>query len=380
MTETKFADAATLAGTRMTNDGYMVAEVRCARTGCQDYLASEMGVDGDVITVYRPPEVVFDKASMATFAGKPVTIGHPSDPVTAENWKSLAVGDIGEDIARDGEFIRVPIKLMDAAAIEAVMSGTREISMGYSTGIEFRDGTAPDGTPYQAVQVGPIRINHLAIVPHARGGSKLRIGDGAGQWGASPLNNREDAHMADNAIKTRTVMIDGLSVETTDAGAQALEKLKSDISDAANAHKAEIADRDKTIAAKDAEIATKDAKIKDLESKILDAAAIDKLVKDRADFVAKVRAIDPETVTDGKSQAEVMKAVVIAKRGAEMADKSDAYIEAAFDILASDVKTDDAAKVLAGGTTVKVGDRDKLYADRDREIADAWKTPKKKEA
>lgn len=158
MTEHRFTDAVTLANTRKTNDGYLVAEIRCARTGCQTYLGSEIGVqDKDKVTVYRPESTVFNRDSMATFAGKPITIGHPSEMVTAENWKDHAVGDIGEDIARDGEFIRVPIKLMDAAAIKQVEDGMREVSMGYTTPISLEDGVAPDGTPYQAVQTGPLR-------------------------------------------------------------------------------------------------------------------------------------------------------------------------------------------------------------------------------
>lgn len=86
MTERNFTDFAPINGTRITADGYMVAEVRCARTGCQDYRAEDFGLmGGGVITVYRPEEVVFDKASLATFAGKPVTMGHPAEPVTADN-------------------------------------------------------------------------------------------------------------------------------------------------------------------------------------------------------------------------------------------------------------------------------------------------------
>lgn len=148
----------------------------------QPYHASELGVPASfgIVNVYRPEAVVFDKASLATCAGKPVTLDHPPEPVTAANRKRYAVGDIGTEIARDGEFVRVPIKLMDAAVIRAIQDGAREISMGYTTENRVEDGEAPDGTRYQAVGLGPIRINHLAIVCKARGGSSLRIGDGPG--------------------------------------------------------------------------------------------------------------------------------------------------------------------------------------------------------
>ncbi len=373
MTDHRFTDTAPMSGARITADGYLVAEVRCARTGCQDYLASDFGLDGGgTISVYRPEDVVFDKASMATFAGKPVTMGHPAEPVTADNWKALAVGDIGMEVARDGDYVRVPIKLMDASAVSAVQAGTRQLSMGYTTGMEMRDGVAPDGTAYRAVQTGPIRINHLAIVPQARGGSNLRIGDGADQWGATPIINGKDADMPDG-IKTRTVMIDGLSVETTDAGAQALEKLTRDAADAKAAS-------DKVIAAKDAELATKDATIADLKAKVLDAGALDKLVSDRADLIARAKTLH-DAEYSGKSLADIRKAVVLAKRGVAVADKSDAYFEAAFDLLAADAKVDDPAAKALGDMAGKkaVDDREKVYSDRSKSLSDAWKTQPKKE-
>lgn len=372
MTEHQFVDAAPISGARRTADGYLVAEVRCARTGCQDYMASDFGLSGGIVTVYRPEDVVFDKASMATFAGKPVTIGHPASPVTAENWKDVAVGDIGTEIARDGEFVRVPIKLMDAAAIQAVLDGTREISMGYTTGVEIRDGVAPDGTPYQAVQTGPIRINHLAIVPQARGGSKLRIGDGAVQWGAAPITPREkELEMSDNL---KTVVLGDKAVQVAAADAHAIETFKSDTAKAVADQKST---HDKAMAAKDAELATKDARIKELEGKVLDAAALDALVKDRADLVARAKSIAPAVVTDGLAAIDIKRAVVVAKSGAEMADKSEAYIDAAFDILSKDAKDDPVAKALADAGTKKIVDLNAVYAARDAELGNAWKMEKK---
>ena len=41
----QFNDRAEIKGFRATADGYLVGEVLCARTGCQDYYAGEMGLD-----------------------------------------------------------------------------------------------------------------------------------------------------------------------------------------------------------------------------------------------------------------------------------------------------------------------------------------------
>lgn len=339
----QFTDAASVAGMRLTKDGYLVAEVRCARHGCQTYLGSEIGVsDLDTVTVYRPERAVFDKTSLATFAGKPVTMGHPAQPVTAENWKDHAIGSIGEEIARDGEFVRVPMTIMDAAAIRAVQDGTREISMGYTTGISIEDGVAPDGTSYQAVQTGPIRINHLAIVPKARGGEQLRVGDGADHWGVSPVPTAaKDSVMTDKAL--RTVVVGDEAVETTDAGARAIEKLKAQIV----AKDAEIRDNAKShadaIAKKDEDIGTLKADLKSAQ----DAAKIDvdQLVADRAALVDQVRAVDAKIDPKGKTDADLRKAAVAARLGDEMVkDASEAEVLGMFKAIAKDAKPVDQVR------------------------------------
>lgn len=368
----QFTDSAPLTGVRTTADGYMVGEVLCARTGCQQYLASDFGLmDGGVVTVYRAPEVVFAKDSLATFAGKPVTMGHPSEPVTADNWKALAIGDIGTEIARDGEFVRVPYKIMDATAIAEIQAGTREVSMGYTTGIEMRDGVAPDGTPYQAVQTGPIRINHLAIVPKARGGSQLRIGDGAAHWGLAPLPPKEkEIGMSD---QLKTVVLGDKAVQVAADSVQTIDAFKADAAKALNDAKA---DHDKALATRDATLAAKDAEIATLKAKVLTDADIDKRVADRADLIARAKAIHATIDASGKSEADIKRTVVKAKLGDAENGKSDAYIDAMFDILADADKSDPVKKALADAKKPETHSND-VYTQRDKDLSDAWKTPAK---
>lgn len=335
----QFVDDAALSGVRQTSDGYLVAEVKCARTGVQLYRGSEMGLaDRDTVRVYRPEAAVFAKDSLATFAGKPVTIGHPSGMVNASNWKALAVGDIGEDIARDGEFVRVSIKLMDAAAIQVVKGGTRELSMGYTTPIEMHDGRTPTGEAYDAIQTGPIKINHLAIVPKGRAGSECRIGDAADAWGAAPLtmSDTKEDHMSD-ALKT--VVLGDKAVQVYAADTAIIDAWKAaqtqKLTDAEKAHKA-------AIDTKDAEIATKDAEIEKLTKSQLSDTDLDVRVQARAELVGKAVSIAKDVETTGLSDADIRKAVVAAKLGdAAIKDKSDAYVEARFDVLAEDAAKGD---------------------------------------
>jgi uncharacterized protein len=369
----QFNDLAILGTPRKTANGYLVGEARCARIGCQVYRASEIGMTGDgLITVYRPESAVMDEASLATYAGKPVTLNHPPVPVTSENWKTYAVGDVGTRIARDGDFVSVPYKIMDSIAITAIDAGTREISMGYTTPIDMVDGVAPDGTRYQAIQTGPIVINHLAIVPKARGGSELRIGDGAANWGASPVTDadKKGSQMADTL---QTIMVDGIPISTADGYAAAIAKLQSTVADMTTQAEKDKAKADAEKAAMEKEMAGKDADLAASDAAKMTDAMLDARVAARADLLSKAKAIVKDIATAGLSDAAIRKAVVLAKLAdASMADKSDAYIEARFDGLA-----DAAAKSDPIGQ-IKLRDKsvtslDAIYEQRDADLANAWK-------
>lgn len=334
-----FEDAVTISGTRRTQDGYLVAEARAVRTGIQMYAGVEVGrPDLPMVAVYRAADQVFDDASLQSFTHAPVTLDHPADAVTAENWKDLAVGEVSTAAKKDGEWVHLPLILKDAAAIQAVESGKRELSAGYTCELLWGDGVdAATGQTFQASQTN-IKINHLAIVDKARAGSKARIGDAQPvSWGISP--HTADERISPMADTLRKMLVDGLQVETTDAGAAAIEKLMKDkeILSSEKANQAVI--HDTAIRAKDAELAKKDAEIDALKAKVLDDAAIDKRVQDRADLIAVAGKIAADVKTSGLSDAAIRKAVVTAKIGdAAIAGKPDAYIDARFDILAEDAK------------------------------------------
>lgn len=381
-----FTDAVLLDGEpRITSDGYMVATARAARTGVQTYLRAELGLDGDgTINVYRPEAEVFKADSLASYAAKPVTVGHPGTPVNASTWREVGIGNVGADVMRDGEFVRVPLILMDAEGIEKARTTHREISMGYSAQVVMRDGVAPDGTPYEAEQQN-IKINHLAFVERARGGSKLRIGDGAGSWGACPVTSERKPEK-EKIMTLKTVTVDGIPVEVTDQGATVIATLQTRLADATKkitdaeasharaladkdtAHAAAISAKDKELADKDAELAKKDAEIDAAKANVVDAAALDKLVQARGGLIATARSIAKDVKTDGLTDAEIRKAVVVAVKGEDrVKDKSDAYIDAAFDNLVEDAAKgtpDPVRGVILGGV--------KTVGDAETQANDAW--------
>ncbi|HBT01638.1 MAG TPA: hypothetical protein DEB47_17680 [Citreicella sp.] len=332
MTNHRFTDASTITGARKTADGFIVAEAFVARAGVQIYRGAEVGLaERDVIRVWRPEDEVKAPASVRGYSHAPITLGHPAEFVTADNWSSLAKGEVSTEAEwKDGK-LRLPLIVKDAAAIAAIEGGTRELSAGYTCALEFADGITPEGESYDAIQ-RDIRINHLAIVPRGRAGSECRIGDDAEPWGATPITDAGK----EVSMTLRKIMVDGLEVETTDAGAAAITKLTNTIAtkDAALAQK--DADHAEEVAAKDAQIAKVEAERDAAKGKIVSDADLDKRVAARADLIGKAKAIADADYA-GKSDAEIRKAAVAAKLGDEaLADKSDAYIEARFDILAED--------------------------------------------
>jgi cation transport regulator ChaB len=365
---------------RETSEGYLVATPRVARTGIQTYQGWEMGIDDDVeVKVYRPEETVFDSKSMHSFGHKTITLGHPEGMVDAKNWKKLAVGLTGEEVARDGEFIRVPMVLMDAATIETVKRGQRELSVGYTSDLDWDAGETADGEVYDAVQRN-IRANHIAIVAQARGGPKLRVGDEGGSG------------MERERFSTRTITLDGVDftlpdpdasviLRTYDRAVDEAKKLKDDIGKLTKSLTDSAASIDglkKQIETKDGEIA---ALKKQVEDGKLTPAMLDKLTAERVEVVSKAVAIlgdklDPK----GKTPAEIKRAVVQAKLGDEATKSmSDAGIDGAFAALTVEAKlsgADGINQAFQRPGFLHQRDSDEtvgLWDKRNAEIRDAWK-------
>ena len=350
-----FTDRSTINDARQTSDGSLVAFARCARTGCQDYAGYEVGKPDMVkVTIYRPESEVFSRDSMASFASAPVTLQHPAEPVTASNWKDHAVGDVGEDVVRDGQTVRVPLIVRDAATVAAIGRGTNEISMGYSCDLAWEDGSAPDGTAYQAVQRN-IRINHLAIVDSARGGSSLKIGDAE--------------------MNTKRITFDGLPLEITDAGEAVINKLLAQIADGGaklSGSETQVVTLTTTIATKDAEIATLTTQLADAKvtpAQMRDAAKAFALVADQA---AKMGV----KVSDDMGELELRRAAVNLKVGDAAKNWTDDQIAASFGTLAASLG-DGKTPVVSHSGVVSVGDAradyEKSMADRKVQISNAWR-------
>ena len=157
-----------------TGEGFLICRnVPIARTGEQEYLGTEIGLDtADIIKVNRPPEEVFSPAAMASFEGKPVTNEHPPDLLDPGNVMQFENGH-AQNIRKGTDewegYLIADLHIHDGDLIRAVQSGKREISCGYEC--EYTDNG--DGTYSQK----NIRGNHVAVVEHGRAGKRAAILD-----------------------------------------------------------------------------------------------------------------------------------------------------------------------------------------------------------
>jgi hypothetical protein len=324
------------------------------------------------VRVWRSPEEIYTQDAMHSFAFRPITDEHPDTKVTAANWRKLAAGSTGPEVIKDSDgqvqYIRVPLVLMDAGLIKKVKDGKRELSMGYETELLFRDGITPQGESYDAIQTD-IRANHLAVVSTARGGEKLRIGDG----------KEKDA-------MTKTIMVDGLQVEVTDAAEAAIIKLQGTIKTLTDAAvKADATTAANTATLNDALI-KKDAEIAVLKTQVMTADLLDRAIVTRSKLITDAQRIHPQVKVESVSDADIRKAAVTAKLGdAAVAGKEQAFFDHVFDALVVQLPTqyipttgDSFTRTLQRDTGVNLSDSEKARLEAEDAERNAWKTDAKK--
>ena len=152
-----------------TPEGYLICQdAILARTGKQTYRKNELFLDTDddsEVEVDRPYDEVFAKETLASFENKPITIEHPDEDVTIDNYKDYSVGfarDIRQGKVDNEDVIIGNLVITDKDAIDKIESGEMvELSCGYDCDI-----VGDDNSPRQT----HIRGNHIALCEQGRAG------------------------------------------------------------------------------------------------------------------------------------------------------------------------------------------------------------------
>ena len=288
-----------------TDEGFLVDTPVVARIGIQEYRRA----DGSIRREFRPPEEVFHADALASMRGKPITVDHPaSGRVTSKDAHRVVVGTMLAEGKQDGDHVRTDITIHSPQAI----GDRRELSLGYTAVLDETPGEW-NGERYDAIQRN-IRVNHLSVVKKGRAGvARLNLDSDEEDFSTQ----QEQQPM--NVIKVK--LDSGLEYDAAPEVSVELNKLRADATDA----------RTKLDAAQ--------AKADALQAKVDAHEDTLKTAREqgRADAMARLQLEDTATKLKvdhaGKTDREVKEAVIKAvRKDADLAGKSDVYIDAAYDM------------------------------------------------
>lgn len=347
--------------------------------------------DDSVVTVYRPPSEVFRQEVVDSFKNVAVTDDHPPALLCAKTHRQYARGTVLSDVSYDNEYINATLKITDSELVEKIQRGKVEVSAGYDVWVVFEEGVAEDGvTKYDAVIKG-IEGNHVAIVDKGRAGSAVKLADACTSVNpkmpkmklmvdkdsyeiamdskayyniGNMMKDSEAEFIRENKVEkdeTRGELEDE-DYDDVNAGHKTKEvspgsdmepmvtlPSKQGVKDNdTNNHKEKNMELEKELAEVKIKLAdaltakaeaeakadVAEAKLVDTEAKIPTSDELDEMVAERSTLVARCKSFVPELEIDGKSNFDLITAVVEAKLPQVDTDTvGEAYIQAAFDLL-----------------------------------------------
>lgn len=255
-------DAGELRAPVRRDNGFLQVEGRLARVGIQEYYDGA----GKMHRELRIPEEVFDKKSLESFQQVPVTNTHPPVLLDARNAKQYAVGSVGEDVRRDGDFMVARMMITDEAAIAAAEQGRSQLSNGYTCWLDSTQDPklVEKWGPYDFIQ-REIRGNHVALVDVARAGPEARLRLDASDAAAGDLHQEisipkggalESSHHPQvtpgSLYMPIKFTVDGFELEVQDANAKsvierAIAAAKKDSADQLSAAQHKLDDANKAL-------------------------------------------------------------------------------------------------------------------------------------
>lgn len=295
---------------KKTDEGFLVDSPIVARIGIQEYHRA----DGTIRRELRLPEEVFNADSLASMRGKPITVDHPkSGKVTAKDAKGVVVGTVLSEGKQDGEHVRTDITIHSPDSI----GDRRELSLGYSAVLDETPGEW-NGQKYDAIQ-RTIRVNHLSVVKRGRAGV-ARLNMDSDEEYDTFINQQEQQTMTMTKVKLDS----GLEYDAAPEVAAELAKLRADASG--------FAEKLNVIPKLEAERDTFKAKcdaFPDELKKAQEQGRQDAIARTGLEEVAAKFKVDCKDKTDRQVKESVILAV---RKDAQLADKSDIYIDAAYDM------------------------------------------------
>ena len=349
---------------RFDENGFLVDTPVVARVGVQSYFLP----DGSERREFRPASEVFKPDSLASYQGKPITLGHVF--VNVDNAKQVVVGSVSGSASRQDSNVVVPLTVYDKESIEKAKSGVAgELSVGYSTvdvetpgwgsnetgeykldgEYDSQDDIPADWVRFDALQTNII-VNHVAMVYKGRAGvAKLNMDSQQ----ENPYTDDVKSNIEEKDMTVK-IKIDSAEVEVSKDVADHIAKLDSAI----EAQKAKV---DTVEAERDALKAKVDGIPAEIEKAV-------KAAKADAEALAALVTVATEAgvKADGLDAKGIKVAYVKEVSGLDVSEKSDAYIDAAFDIAKDSDKMAEVRKATVASGKYDADDAPKKLDPRAR--------------
>ena len=381
-------DVAPIEKYELTPEGYLRCWSTIARTGVQMYTDA----DGSVRREYRPETEVASPESLASFAGKAITLEHPPVLLDSANTKDYQIGFSGTEVVYDNGFVRAVMTITDQDAIDRIMRGdAKEVSAGYRVNYEANAGVTDSGENYDGIQK-EISGNHIAVVRRGRAGPQVKLHldrlDAADPSLITPI---------EEPSVTAKVNFDGAEFEVTESVALAITKEREDakmsyedmkkmydgmMSEASKMkeemdamHKEMKGKQDSAEGRADALAEENTALKADLDS--AKQVNVDSLVEERIALIDKARpSLDSAFDFSGKSVREIMEASIKAVRGdSDLSVRSDDYVTAMFDTLAEAGARDDSSTSELRQAVASIASPMSAPSSYMDKLQNAWKSP-----
>jgi uncharacterized protein len=349
--------------------GFLHVNVTLCRSGIQEYVGRELGLTGNdagkFFNVLRPPDEVTKQDSLDTYKNLVVTDEHPNERwVDLDNVKFLQRGQVSNiniDNSQEEVHLKGSMVITDQGLIEKAQNGKVEVSLGYAFKLVAEDGVY-NGVPYQFKYTEMV-ANHLSVVSKGRCGSSCSI-----------TNDKKHDIIVDEIKKQQgvpvKVKINGKEFDVSDeVGAAIMAERKASTDMEADMEK-EKEEAHKSNDALQAKVDTLEGKLSKANDSQMSDSDLNQMVTDRANLVAFARGvIGNDEMPDTTCPMAIKTAVVEKHFNISVDGKSDAYIDARYDMVQEDqVAADASVKKLANDMQK---DKDEKKIGNDKIATDA---------
>ena len=338
---------------RLTNNGYLEVDICLGKVGVLEYWDEEKK---ETRRELIEANELLKKDSYETLENVACTNEHPPSILTPENTKQYAVGYVQKGIkVVDGRLYGTGL-ITDKKTIDDIKSGKKvEVSPAYETMLKRAPQNANwNGFTYDYIQTDR-KYNHLAIVEAGRNGKTVAIKTDSANYRTDSalveLNNNLDGV----SNMTTKIKINEVEYDVSETVAAVLtsrfdgdESQKKKLMDMVDKLKkdneklqAKVDQYKKDMEEKEED--KKDEDEKEEKTKAEKKDAFDKAVSARVDLLKKAETLIPSENFDSLSNSEIMKKVVSdLNPELDVESKSEAYIEARFDVASESNKKNKA--------------------------------------